>query len=72
MATFTYVVGIRLVPAQDVHFFYTRSHLSTLQNCALILSKNFSLFSHLKNALHNLVIELCSALKKLKKFTVIY
>ena len=28
--------GIRLVPAQDVHFFYTRSHLSALQNCALI------------------------------------
>ena len=27
----------RLFPAQDVHFFYTRAHLSALQNCALIL-----------------------------------
>ena len=32
---------LRLVPAQDVHFFYTRSHLSALQNCALIFSTNF-------------------------------
>ena len=32
---------IRLVPAQDVPFFYTRSHLSALQNCALLLSTNF-------------------------------
>ena len=31
----------RLVPAQDVHFFYTRSHFSAFQNCALILSTNF-------------------------------
>ena len=31
----------RLVPSQDVHFFYTRSHLSALQNCALPLSTNF-------------------------------
>ena len=31
----------RLVPAQDVHFFYTRSHLSALQNCALLFSTNF-------------------------------
>ena len=31
----------RLVPAQDVHFFYTRSHFSALQNCALLLSTNF-------------------------------
>ena len=30
----------RLVPAQDVHFFYTRSHLSALPNCALIFSTN--------------------------------
>ena len=30
-----------LVPAQDVHFFYTRSHLSELQNCALLFSTNF-------------------------------
>ena len=32
---------MRLVPAQDVHFFYTRSHLSALQNCALLFSTNF-------------------------------
>ena len=31
----------RLVSAQDVHFFYTRSHLSALQNCALLFSTNF-------------------------------
>ena len=30
-----------LVPAQDVHFFYTRSQLSALQKCALIFSTNF-------------------------------
>ena len=56
--------GIKFVPAQDVHFFYTRSHLNALQKCALIFSTNFfSLFSHLKNALYNLIIVLCSALK---------
>ena len=31
----------QLVLAQDVHFFYTRSHLSALKNCALIFSTNF-------------------------------
>ena len=31
----------RLVPAQDVNFFYTRSHLSVLQSCAFIFSANF-------------------------------
>ena len=31
----------RLVPAQDVHFFCTRSHLSALQNCAVLFSTNF-------------------------------
>ena len=31
----------RLVPAQDVHFFYTRSHFSALQNCAVLFSTNF-------------------------------
>ena len=31
----------RLVPDQDVHFFYTHSHLSALHNCAIILSTNF-------------------------------
>ena len=30
----------RLVPARDVYFFYTRSHFSALQNCALIFSTN--------------------------------
>ena len=30
-----------LVPAQDIHFFYTRSHLSALQNCAVLFSTNF-------------------------------
>ena len=30
----------RLVPSQDVHFFYTRSHLSELQKYALIFSIN--------------------------------
>ena len=39
---------IRLVPFQDVHFFYTRSHLSALQNCALLFSTNFQLIFILK------------------------
>ena len=30
-----------LVPAQDVHFLYARSHLSALQNCSLLFSTNF-------------------------------
>ena len=30
-----------LVPAQDGSFFYTRSHLSALPNCAVLLSTNF-------------------------------
>ena len=33
--------NIRLVPPQDGPFFYTRSHLSALQNCALLFSTNF-------------------------------
>ena len=32
---------IRFVPAQNVHFFYTRSHLSALQNRALLFSIHF-------------------------------
>ena len=53
-----------LVPAQDVNFFYTRSHFSALQSFALILSKDFQfIFTLKKSALHNLVIELCRALK---------
>ena len=31
----------RLGTAKVVHFFYTHSHLSALQNCALIFSANF-------------------------------
>ena len=31
----------RLGQAHDVHFFYTRSNLSALQNCTLIFSTNF-------------------------------
>ena len=33
----------RLGPAQDVHFSYVRSHLSSLQNYVLIFSTNFQL-----------------------------
>ena len=33
--------GWRLVPAQDGNVFYMRSHLSALQNCAILLSTNF-------------------------------
>ena len=65
--------AFRLAPAQEVHFFYTRFHLSVLQNCALIFSTNFHLIFTFKNALQNLVIESCSALKKFQKYyTVIY
>ena len=34
-------ICIRLVPDQDVHFFYTSSHLSALQKCALLFSIYF-------------------------------
>ena len=37
-----------LIPAQDVHFFYTRSHFSAIQNCALIFSTNFHFIFPLK------------------------
>ena len=64
---------LRLGPAQDVHFFYTRSYLSSLQNCAIILSTHFQSIFTFKNALHNLVIILCSALKISQKYsTVVY
>ena len=36
---YRYCIGI--VPAQDFHFFYTRSRLSALQSCALFFSTNF-------------------------------
>ena len=39
MKIFEEVLG--RVPAQDVHFFYMRSRLSALQNCALLFSINF-------------------------------
>ena len=32
---------IGLGPSQDVHFFYTLSHLSAPKSCALIFSTNF-------------------------------
>ena len=57
----------RLIPAQDIHFFYTRSHLSALQNCALIFSTNFQFISYLSCTRHNLVIELCTAPKTFQK-----
>ena len=52
----------RLFPAQDGPFFYMCYHLSALQNCAVLFSTNFQNIFIFKNALHNLVIELCSAL----------
>ena len=58
----TYIVVYWLFPAQDVHFFYRRSHLSALQKYALLFSTNFQFIFIFKNALHNLVIELCNAL----------
>ena len=39
---------IGLVPAQDVHYFYTRSHFSALQNCAVLFSTNFQIIFILK------------------------
>ena len=53
-----------LGPAQDVHFFYTRSHLSALQKFALIFQPVFSLFSHLNSVIYILFIELRRAPKK--------
>ena len=48
-----------LGPAQDTPFFYTPSHLSELKHFKSIISTQFSLFSYLNIARHNLVIELC-------------
>ena len=42
-SSYVLVCVIRLVPAQDGPFFYTRSHLSALQNCAVLLSTNFQI-----------------------------
>ena len=59
------ISGYILGPSQDVTFFYTGYYLSELQRCAFIFSTKFILFSHLNNARHNLVIELCRAQKNL-------
>ena len=39
------------VPAQDVQFFYTCSHFSALQNCALLFSINFQFIFILKKCI---------------------
>ena len=49
-----------LVPDKGAWFFYTRSNLSALQNCALFPQPLFSLVTHLNISLHNLVIGMCS------------
>ena len=41
----------RLVPAQDRPFFYTRSHFSALQNCAVFFSTNFQIIFILKECI---------------------
>ena len=48
----------RRVPAQDVPFFYTPSHLCELQSFKSIISTHVHLFSYLNSVRHNLVIEL--------------
>ena len=40
-----------LVPAQDAHYFYTRSHLSAPQNCAVLFSTNFHIIFILKKCI---------------------
>ena len=50
-----------LVPAQDGPFFYTRYHLSALQNCALLLSTNFQFIFIFKKCTTQFIIELCCA-----------
>ena len=62
----------RLGPAQDVQFFYTPSHMSAIQNCALIVSTNFQFIFTIKNALHNLVIESFSAPKYFKNISRLF
>ena len=44
----------RLVPAQDGPFFYTRSHFSALQNCAVLFSTNFYIIFILKKCITQL------------------
>ena len=60
------VFCIWLVPAQHVHFFYTRSNFSALQNCVLILLANFQFIFTFKKCTTQFNNELCSALKYLK------
>ena len=55
-------------PAQDVHFFYARSHLNALQSCASNSPTNFCLFSHLNITRHNVGIEWSPALKIIQFF----
>ena len=43
--------NIGLIPAQDGPFFYTHSHLSALQNCALLFSINFQFTFILKKCI---------------------
>ena len=50
-----YYFHIRLVPAQDGPFFYTRSHLSALQNCALLFSTNFQFIFLFKECITQLI-----------------
>ena len=52
-----------LGPDQEVNFFYTRYHLSSIQSCALFGSTNFGLIWYLNSAQNNLFLELCCALK---------
>ena len=60
--------NIWLGPDQDIHFFYTRSHLSALKKCALMFPTNFEFIFTFKDALHNLVIALRITLKVFPKY----
>ena len=54
-----YQVSVRRVPAQYVHFLYTRSHLSELPGCKSIISTGIFTLSYLNSAQHISVIEFC-------------
>ena len=47
------------IPAQDIPFLYTRSHMSELTSCKSIISTDFILFSYLNSVQHISVTELC-------------
>ena len=53
---------IGLVPSQDGPFFFTRSHLSSLQNYALLFSTNFQFIFILKKCIEQFrhLIVLCT------------